>query len=56
MAHFLCSQRFNNQEKVEASVSEFFASKDKNCYQRGIKNSETIRLQTVEPDDLYCKC
>ena len=30
MGHFLCLQHFNNQEEVEASVKEFFTSKDKN--------------------------
>ena len=37
MAYFLCSRRFNNKEEVEASLKKFFTSKDKNWYQRGIK-------------------
>ena len=34
MTHILRSWCFINQEEVEASVKEFLASKDKNCYQR----------------------
>ena len=37
MVYFLHSWSINNQEKVEVSVKEFFASKDKNWYRCGIK-------------------
>ena len=48
MARFLSSQRLNNQEEVEASVKEFFTSKDKNWYLRGIKELSERWLQTVQ--------
>ena len=48
----LCFQPFNNQEKVEASVQKFFAFKDKNWYQHGIKQLAEKWLQTVQHDDL----
>ena len=36
MAQFQCSQYFDNQEKVEALLKEFFVLKDKNWDQCGI--------------------
>ena len=33
MAHFLLLWYFNNQKDMEASVNEFFASKNNNWYQ-----------------------
>ena len=37
MVYYLHSLRFNNQKEVEASMKEFFASKDKNWYLHEIK-------------------
>ena len=37
MTHFMNLRHSNKQEEVEASVKEFFASKDKIWYQRGTK-------------------
>ena len=38
MAHFLCSQCFNDQKEVEASRKEFFSSNFKNRYHYRIKD------------------
>ena len=56
MAHFLFSQCFNNQEKVEASVKEFLVSKDKNRYQHGIEERVEKVLQMVQYDKLCFEC
>ena len=37
----------HNQKVVEASVKKFLALKDKNCYERGIKQLEERWLQVV---------
>ena len=55
MAPFLCLQNFINQE-VGASLEEFFALKDKNWYQCGIKDLGERWLQTVQHDGLDCEC
>ena len=47
MVHILCLWHFNNQEQVEASVKEFFVSKDKKWYQCGIKKLGKRYLQRV---------
>ena len=52
MAHFLRSQCFNHQKKVEALVNEFFTSNDKNWYQFRIKELAEKWLQTVHLDVL----
>ena len=56
MAHFLYSQHFINQGKVEASVKEFFTSKDKNLYQHGIKEWVKMWLLMVQYNYLYFEC
>ena len=48
IAQFLHSWHFTNQEEVEASVKEFFALKDKNWYQCGIKELAERWFQTVQ--------
>ena len=52
MASFLFSLRFNDQEEVEASLKELFASKDNNWYWCGSKDVPEMWLHTVH-DGLY---
>lgn len=47
MAHFLRGGSFNNSDDIENGCREFFASKDKEWYRRGIKQLADRWLQTI---------
>ena len=53
MAHFLRGRKFDNLEQVKARCREFFNSKDKEWYRRGIKQFTDRWLQTTESNGLY---
>ena len=56
MTHLLRSWYFNNQEHVEASEKKFFASNNKNWYQRGIQELKKKQgLKTAQHDSNYFK-
>jgi histone-lysine N-methyltransferase SETMAR len=53
MAHFLRGRSFNNLVDVERGCREFFASKDKEWYKRGIEQLGERWLRTIESNGLY---
>eukprot|EP00106_Octopus_bimaculoides_P023040 XP_014790482.1 PREDICTED: uncharacterized protein LOC106883858 [Octopus bimaculoides] len=56
MAYILRSRRFINQEGLEASEKEFFASKDKKWYHYGIKRMDGRWFKTVQHNCFYFQC
>ena len=55
MAHFLRGRNFDNFEAVEVGFIEFFASKTRDWYHRGIINLAERWLKTIESAGLYIK-
>ena len=53
MAHFLRGRNFQNIEAVEVSLNEFFTSKTRDWYRRGIINLAERWLKMIESDGLY---
>lgn len=53
MAHFLRGRRFNNLNEVRGGIQEFFNSKDRDFYQRGIEQLADRWLKCVEANGLY---
>lgn len=53
MAHFLRRRNFDNIEAVQVGLAEFFASKTRNWYRRGIMNLAERWLKTIESNGLY---
>jgi histone-lysine N-methyltransferase SETMAR len=53
MAHLLRGRRFKNVAEVESGVQEFFKSKDKSWYRRGIHELAERWVKTIEHDGLY---
>ena len=53
MAHFLRGRTFNNLDDVKNGCGEFFASKDKEWYRRGIEELSNRWVQTIESNGLY---
>lgn len=53
MAHFLRGRSFANLEEVENGCREFFASKDKGWYRRGIQLLAERWIQCIEHNGLY---
>ena len=53
MAHFLRGRRFENLEQLETGVQEFFDSKDKEWYRRGIQDLAKRWVKIIEHDSLY---
>ena len=53
IAHFLRGRNFENTEAVEVGLAEFFTSKTRHCYQRGIINIAERWLKTIESDGFY---
>ena len=53
MEHFFHGEKFNNVEYAKNACTEFFASKSKDWYQEGIKQSAKRWKQTINSDGLY---
>jgi histone-lysine N-methyltransferase SETMAR len=53
MAHFLRGRRFNNTDELEDGIREFFASKDREWYRRGIEQLADRWLNVINADGLY---
>lgn len=53
MAHFLRGRRFETVDDVEEGCRQFFASKDKDWYRRGIQQLVERWQKTIEHDGLY---
>jgi len=53
MAHFLCGLGFSNVKDVEIACLEFFSSKSKDWYLKGIQELSEKRLKTIEYNGLY---
>ncbi len=53
MAHFLREPQFNSVSEVEEGIQEFFNSKDRDWFRRGIEQLADRWLKCVESDGLY---
>ena len=53
MAHFLRGRNFESIEAVEVDLGEFFASKTRDWYRRGIINLAERWFKTIESEGLY---
>jgi histone-lysine N-methyltransferase SETMAR len=53
MAHFLTGRTFNNVEQVEKGCLDFFGSKTKEWYHRGIEQLADRWLKTIDSNGLY---
>ena len=53
MAHFLRGRNFEKNKAVEVGLTEFFTSKTRHWYRRGIINLAERWLKTIESDGLY---
>jgi hypothetical protein len=53
MAHFLHGRNFKTIEDVEMGCRDFFSSKDKAWYRRGIELLAEKWVQTIESNGLY---
>ena len=53
MAHFMRGGNFENIETVELGRTEFFTSKTRDWYRRGIINLAEWWLKIIESDGLY---
>ena len=53
MAHFLRGRNFENIDAVEVDHTEFFASKTRDWYRRGIINIAERWLSTIEYNGFY---
>lgn len=53
MAHFLRGRCFNNLDEVEKGCQDFFSSKDKDWYERGIQQLADRWIQTINSNGLY---
>jgi hypothetical protein len=53
MAHFVRGRSFKTVEVVEMGCREYFASKDKVWYRRGIELLVERWVQIIESNDLY---
>ena len=53
MANYLRERNCENFEAVEVGLTDFFASKTRDWYRRGIINLAEEWLKTIESDGLY---
>jgi len=53
MAHFLCGRSFSNVKDAEITCLEFFSSKSKDWYLKGIQELSERWLKTIEHNGLY---
>jgi histone-lysine N-methyltransferase SETMAR len=53
MAHFLRGRRFDSVAEVEEGCRQFFASKERDWYRRGIEQLAERWVRTIEHNGLY---
>ena len=53
MAHFLRGRQFSNEDELSNGINEFFASKDRGWYRRGIEQLADRWTKCIEADGLY---
>jgi len=53
MAHFFCGRNFSNVKDVEIACLEFFSSRSKGWYLKGIQELSERWLKTIKHNGLY---
>jgi transposase len=53
MAHFLRGRQFDDEDELGAGIEEFFASKNRDWYRRGIEQLADRWTKCIEASGLY---